>query len=579
MHAGHAAILTGIISHQFQAVMCVRFKTVRLILLWSFLSYFGYYFSVFSSIYLLTNILTLLQNTDLSNGVFVAPMFLFIPLAGWIGDVKRGRYKTLKGSLLFLTIMSLIPIAVSCVNLVLLKHPALFTHSGAKVVAIVLLFFLVVVSIIGFVSFAANVIPFAMDQLRDAPAQDSSVFISWYVWTLYLGLLTNQLIFLVISEKDSMFKFPETSNIAITIFVAALSVIVLTTLVIFRCLLQKWERWFNTEPCKVNPYKMVYEVTKFAYQHKIPIHRSAFTYCEDELPSRLDLGKSKYGGPFSTEQVEDVKVFYGILKVQVSIGPVLYLANSGLIDDSTLSFQLHSFGAFNSTNFATLSLINTAILYALIVVAIPSFLLLFKLPKFFSFSTFRSLTRLEMVSILILVIMLFKLGVNIAFHMEVGNNLSCVFRLSEDDPPAVFSLLEIVALLLVEDVLASCSLMLLNVSFFEFICAQSPYSMKGMLIGLGFAIQGVFNLLGPALKIPFRDWKYSFFSCGFVYYSMNVVIGIFSFLLLTCVAKRYKYRERDEPSRERQFAEEYYSRNIERELFLATQHRSSGINV
>ena len=56
-------------------------------------------------------------------------------------------------------------------------------------------------------------------------------------------------------------------------------------------------------------------------------------------------------------------------------------------------------------------------------------------------------------------------------------------------------------------------------------------------------------------------------------------IGIFSLILLTCVTKRYKYQERDEPSRERQFAEEYYSRNVERELFLATQHRSSGINV
>ena len=286
-------------------------------------------------LYLLTNILTLLQNTDLSNRVFVAPLFLFIPLAGWIGDVKRGRYKTLKGSLLFLIIMSLIPIAVSCVNLVLLKHPALFTHSGAKVVAIVLLFFLVVVSISGFVSFVANAIPFAMDQLRDAPAQDSSVFISWYVWTLFSSLLANQLIFLVISEKES--KFSDTSKIAITIFVAALSVIVLAALVVFRCMLQKWERWFNTEPCKVNPYKMVYEVSKFAYRHKIPIHCSAFTYCEDELPSTdLTSGRaSMHGGPFSTEQVEDVKVFYGILKVLVSIGPVLYLANSLIIDDST----------------------------------------------------------------------------------------------------------------------------------------------------------------------------------------------------------------------------------------------------
>ncbi len=39
----------------------------------------------------------------------------------------------------------------------------------------------------------------------------------------------------------------------------------------------------------------------------------------------MDLGKTKYGGPFTTEQVEDVKVFLGILKVILSIGPVFMI--------------------------------------------------------------------------------------------------------------------------------------------------------------------------------------------------------------------------------------------------------------
>ena len=71
-----------------------------------------------------------------------------------------------------------------------------------------------------------------------------------------------------------------------------------------------------------NPYKLVYKVIKFAKQHNIPICRSAFTYCEDELPSRMDLGKEKYGGPFTTEQVEDVKASLGILRVLLTLGPV-----------------------------------------------------------------------------------------------------------------------------------------------------------------------------------------------------------------------------------------------------------------
>ncbi len=85
------------------------------------------------------------------------------------------------------------------------------------------------------------------------------------------------------------------------------------------------QRWFMVDPGGNNPYKLVYKVIRFAWLHKIPVNRSAFTYCEDELPSRLDLGKSKYGGPFTTEQVEDVKVFLGILKVLLSIGPIFFI--------------------------------------------------------------------------------------------------------------------------------------------------------------------------------------------------------------------------------------------------------------
>ena len=47
---------------------------------------------------------------------------------------------------------------------------------------------------------------------------------------------------------------------------------------------------------------------------QFPVHRSTFTYCEDDIPTGLDLGKNKYGGPFTTKQVEDV------LKILFSMG-------------------------------------------------------------------------------------------------------------------------------------------------------------------------------------------------------------------------------------------------------------------
>ncbi len=72
-------------------------------------------------------------------------------------------------------------------------------------------------------------------------------------------------------------------------------------------------RWFVIDTGIGNPYKEVARVVGFARRNKIPIQRSAFTFWEDDIPTGLDLGKNKYGGPFTTEQVENVKSFFGIV--------------------------------------------------------------------------------------------------------------------------------------------------------------------------------------------------------------------------------------------------------------------------
>ena len=63
----------------------------------------------------------------------------------------------------------------------------------------------------------------------------------------------------------------------------------------------------------MNPFRIIYKVLSFALKNKFPLNRSAFTYCEENTPSRLDLGKEQYGGPFTTEEVEDVKTFFRLI--------------------------------------------------------------------------------------------------------------------------------------------------------------------------------------------------------------------------------------------------------------------------
>ena len=123
-----------------------------------------------------------------------------------------------------------------------------------------------------------------------------------------------------------------------------------------------------TERLGDNPYLLTWRVVKFAAQHSKPMRRRAFTYCESNYPTRLDFGKQRYGGPFTTEQVEDVKTLLNILKVLLCLGPVFYLEQCTIHrhhDNSHYSF---------STEFWKLQIFHSGISTALAVIFIPLFI-------------------------------------------------------------------------------------------------------------------------------------------------------------------------------------------------------------
>ena len=182
---------------------------------------------------------------------------------------------------------------------------ALAVIGGILVITGLLLF------ICSFVAFNANVIQFGLDQLHDSPAEDQVIFIKWYIWTYQTATLVLRLIG-VASYVESFSSRSYYFTVGPTL--TAIAVVLIGSLYIT----YRNHKWFFMDYRIINPYKLVYKVTKFSRQHMFPVNRSAFTYCEDEVPSGLDLSKTKYGGPFSTEQVEDVKVFYGILRILFS---------------------------------------------------------------------------------------------------------------------------------------------------------------------------------------------------------------------------------------------------------------------
>ena len=248
---------------------------------------------------------------------------LLYPLAGFLADVCYGRYKTVIASLCLL----LCGFACIGLNIILVfsrvvkspfnriekrKNPALFhalTGSGLLLI------------IMGLSGFRANYTQLGLDQLMEANSDYLGLFIHWLEWMIMLGSLLVTPLFLALGNCDHSKKIQyAVLSLGPSLFLTLLLVIV------FSC----WKRhWFYIEPGQNNPYKTVFKVLNFARKHKYPLQCSAFTYADDEEPSRLDFAKERYGGPFTTEQVEDVKTFFKILAILLVLGPVFFLEIPG----------------------------------------------------------------------------------------------------------------------------------------------------------------------------------------------------------------------------------------------------------
>ena len=499
------------------------------------------------------------SNEDHYTNVYIifALLFCFYPLAGCLADIKFGRYKTIVRSMYVLVVILVLSVPIGLLWVLLLYSN---TNVDSAVYYVLLCFTIILAFIIAsiIVVFNANVIQFGMDQLHDSPVDHQSLFIHWYVWTWTLGYLVSHIILY------AYYALPTEWRIKIEIIYIITSVFGIFILIASLCLAYHKKNWFLIDSARLNPYKLVYGVTKFSQAHKIPVQRSAFTYCEDEIPSGLDLGKAKYGGPFTTEQVEDVKAFYGILKVLFAMGPVFFIGIA--TDRLQINYYFHT-QHFSQKSLYLLELfpLGYGILSTLlIVVFIP--LYIFFVRPFISHYIPGMLKRIGLGILMMVVSLICTFIMDTAAHLEQTNNTSCLIPLHFNESTGAMSQNSLV--LVVPQCLSAIYTLLIYIALYEFICSQSPHPMKGLLIGLSFTIKGLFELFGIIVVILFAKYtkSQSFPSCGMEYYIMNTCAGLFALILYFYAAKKYKNRLRDEPCYVRRYVEEYYSKLYDERL-------------
>ena len=165
-----------------------------------------------------------------------------------------------------------------------------------------------------------NLLPFNIDQLIGSSSGELTAIIHWHN--------TGPVIVSAIISFDIS-----------PILLLAASIVCVAAVLVSHNL---FNHYLETTPVNtVNPVKLIVRVLCYARKHKYPENRSALTYWEEEAPSRLDLGKDKYGGPFTEEEVEDVKTVLRLIPLVVVCTVSSGLYHSG---ENSIGLRLEFYG-------------------------------------------------------------------------------------------------------------------------------------------------------------------------------------------------------------------------------------------
>ena len=113
--------------------------------------------------------------------------------------------------------------------------------------------------------------------------------------------------------------------------------------------------------------------------------------------------------------------------------------------------------------------------------------------------------------------------------------------------------------LLIPNVLQGLSYLLVFMTALEFISAQAPLWMKGLLIGTWYALLATnhtFVEVPELFMIDNLSWV--------IFHALKTFLIFISIIMYLCVSKRYRYRQWDEVVNEQFLVEEIYERELDR---------------
>lgn len=109
------------------------------------------------------------------------------------------------------------------------------------------------------------------------------------------------------------------------------------------------------------------------------------------------------------------------------------------------------------------------------------------------------------------------------------------------------------------------SFIIIDATVLEFIIAQSPYGMRGLLVGTFYCFRGLFAFIAGVLILAFSlgyehhpQSTAALVSCGVPLYTLATFVGVVGLVCYIVIAKKYRNREREEHVNTQAIAENYY---------------------
>ena len=496
-------------------------------------------------------------------------LYLVYPLLGYLADVRLNRYRTIKIGLVFLIIGQILAVLFGIGNVIAISEGKHFFH---HLPLTALVFFIGLVIIVGLGLFHSNIIQFGLDQLLEAPTPKLIAFIHWYYWSLNVGELlffypfTTGYTAFSLAMCDSTRQLTENID---QIFLLSCLVVLILFITLCLVLLCVFKNHFYIEKQGINPFKNIYKVLKYSWKHKVPEHRSAFTYWEEDIPRRIDLGKNKYGGPFTNEQVEDTKTFLHILPLLLSLfGYHLagdgYSAQEQLQRTSCPSLPVLLLIVFNPLHLSTLVAVVCIPLYRMVLIKIR------RLNRITLLTRIWIGLYLSLVQVVISIIVVFNHSSDSLDHSVVYKSTKytsardCFAIRTKGFPnqcqPFSDPVDNTYLWFIIPQLLNGLSSLLVSMTVFEFICAQAPRTSKGLFIGLWYATFSLRYLVVANLDIYITSrvpWL--------IYEGIKLFLVLVSLVLFSFASRFYQYRQRDEIVNYQGMIEDIYARRIEYE--------------